>query len=115
MKKLIGILLLLFAVYTPISLFGSNLPPFSTDKDLYVYHPAPTLLNGLPESVNVKSISTYGMRVETYNQIPNPEDYGLELKEETKDFMGNIWYYPTLVIFVVCIFGGIFCLINHKR
>ena len=112
-SKILGIFLLLFAVYTPISLFA-NIPPFSTDKEAYIYDSIPLLLNELPESVDVKEISEFGSRVITRNEIPNPEYYGLELTRKSHA-EANLWYYPTIFIFFACIIGGIFLIVRKAK
>ncbi len=106
-KVVIGVLLLLFAIYIPISLFGSLSPFGSENRDLYVYEFIPSLLNELPGSIELKDISNTGVTVSSYGQIQDPEYYGLELTRKTMDYEDNFWYYPTVGIFILCFTCGV--------
>ncbi len=105
--KTIGIILILFVIYTPISLFN-NIPPFGADvKDVYVYDSIPLVLNELPDDIEIKEIGNSGVKIRTYNQIQNPEYYGLELNKKTREYESNFWYYPAMVIAALCFSVGL--------
>ena len=62
----------------------------------------------LPDYIQLKDVRNAGVTIETYDEISDPESYGLKLTKVTKNYDENPWYYPTIGILVVGIaFGSI--------
>jgi len=113
MEKIIGIILLAFAVFTPISLF-SGLPPFGTDQiTIWTYqrisedpiYNLPGLVYPKPEEENI---------VKAEVKIESPEDYRLQLIREEK-VPTDGWFFGTMPIMVGCLVSGIYLICWRKE
>ena len=72
MKKLIGIILIILAVYSNISFFA-NTPPFNTDEKVYTYQITETTDQTIALLLEPKK------EVTTFVPLQNPEEIGLKL------------------------------------
>ena len=102
MRKLLGILLILFAIYTPFSLF-LNIPPFNTNEERFEYQSTYTA-NLVPFQIYPEIDSKI---VITSRKLDNPEQFSLTFIRSKPDISNSPWYYITPVLFVASIVSGL--------
>lgn len=117
MRQFIGILLIAFAVYTPVSIFV-NIPPFDTDKVLYTYYVSVDKpendISNIPNLI-YPTPSKGKELVRTSIPVQDPAYYNLIYDYSEYDTTGNSWWLPSIFIMVGCFIFGVIALAGKSE
>lgn len=106
---IIGMILLLFGVFIPVSV-ANNLPPFGSDQEVYTYTVDEEELR-LPPTIVVVESSYTAPVIKTHKPIPNYQMYGLTLKDVSWDHT-NVIKVLLIILFVGLMATGVILLIS---
>lgn len=110
MLKLVGVLLIILAVYAPVSVFA-GLPPFGIyNETVYVYEEIAdeSSVYSQPGIKEPRGLET----VKSTIPLDDPETYGLRLNYVDNNYVNdNPWFFGSMPIFFGFLIGGIVCIV----